>query len=100
MKIQIFNAQIPFGSIDLATEVHNLANSRTTFFVGRSEDCQIVLNDMKVSREHIELIFDYGVWKVKNVSTMGGFLLNGTAINSSNELELGLGDIISMGHLL
>ncbi|MBL7663708.1 MAG: FHA domain-containing protein [Bacteriovoracaceae bacterium] len=58
-------------------------------FIGRSDDCHLVINDPQISREHAVLLFQKGKWKVKRLTDVGTILMNNKSIQeqeiSSNE---------------
>ena len=42
--------------------------------IGRHSDCDIVVNDPKVSRSHATVFFD-GVWQVSSVGSTGSYII-------------------------
>jgi hypothetical protein len=64
--------------------------------VGRSRDCDIVLEDAGVSRRHAELRpLDASVWTIEDLGSTNGVRVNGQTIAGSQELRNG--DSIGMG---
>jgi hypothetical protein len=63
--------------------------------VGRSRDCEIVLDDGGVSRRHLEIRPEDTGWVVVDLGSTNGARLNGHAISGSCPLQLG--DRIELG---
>ncbi len=63
--------------------------------LGRSRDCDIVVDDANVSRTHAELRPRGGAWVVSDLDSTNGTRLNGRAIHTAevvrpgDEIELG-----------
>jgi hypothetical protein len=63
--------------------------------LGRSRQCDVVLNDPNVSREHAEIRPRGGSWVLTDLGSTNGSRLNGRAVNGSevvkpgDEIELG-----------
>ena len=78
---------------DLASEIAGIEGDHS-FFIGRSEDCHIVLDDKQVSREHAEILFKNGGWFISRLSQSSSVIVNG---QPAGEQELRNGDMISIG---
>jgi hypothetical protein len=64
--------------------------------IGRSRDCDIVLDDAGVSRHHAELRpLDSSVWTIEDLGSTNGVRVNGQTIAGAHELRTG--DSIGMG---
>jgi pSer/pThr/pTyr-binding forkhead associated (FHA) protein len=63
--------------------------------LGREEGCEIVLRDAEVSRRHVELRWEDGLFMVQDLGSTNGCFLNGEtlsmpkAINAGDSLALG-----------
>lgn len=58
--------------------IYVLTQPRAT--IGRGEESDVVLSDLKASREHAELfLVQDGTWKVRDLKSANGILLNGKA---------------------
>ena len=57
--------------------------------IGRSRDCEIVLDDTGVSRRHAELRPGAASWEVEDLGSTNGVLVNGRAIHGVQPLEPG-----------
>ncbi len=65
----------------------NLVGRRVV--VGRSPDCDVVLNTTSVSRQHAELIFDDVGWRVRDLGSRNGTGVNGTRVAGERALQSG-----------
>ncbi len=59
-----------------------------TMFIGRSDICDVVFDDLKMSRQHCVIEENDGVYNITNLSP-GGTLLNGVPINTKRPLNHG-----------
>jgi pSer/pThr/pTyr-binding forkhead associated (FHA) protein len=62
--------------------------------IGRGEDNDIVLTDLRASRRHCELVFSNGAWSVVDSGSVNGIALNGKASRGS---AIRTRDTISLG---
>lgn len=72
---------------------HNLPGK--DMVVGRGQSSDIVLDDVKVSREHARLVYNNGMWAVLDLGSANGTYLNGQKI--SGQQPLANGDKIKIG---
>lgn len=93
MKLSVLRANKLVTEIDLENEIAGLEGDQV-FFIGRSEDCHIQLDDKQVSREHAQILFKNGNWEFASLSDSGIILLNG---NPCRQSELQNGDILNIG---
>jgi Protein of unknown function (DUF3662)/FHA domain len=63
--------------------------------IGRSRECDIVLDDTGISRKHAELRPGSSAWEISDLGSTNGVLVNGRAIVGAQPLELG--DRIELG---
>jgi hypothetical protein len=63
--------------------------------VGRSRDCDIVLDDSGVSRRHAELSPEGASWTIEDLGSTNGVRVNGASIRGVHQLHSG--DRIEMG---
>lgn len=95
MKIVVSRDNELLQEIDLAQEAgQSDSGGSMSFFIGRSEECHVFLDNPKVSREHAELIYKQGQWSIKQSSSFGLLILNGSAVQ---EKELSAGDMLILG---
>ncbi|MBP9674228.1 MAG: FHA domain-containing protein [Bacteriovoracaceae bacterium] len=92
MKLSVFKNNQFLGDYVL-TAVSALEHKPLRFFIGRAEDCHVVLDDPRISRHHIEMVLFKGAWTVRNNSQFGFLLVNGHHIQSK---EVSAGDVISI----
>lgn len=60
-----------------------------TSHLGRGVDCTIRLDDLRLSRNHAELVFDGTQLSIKDLGSMNGVLVNGDRIVESQSLNDG-----------
>ena len=63
--------------------------------LGRSQDCDIVLDDPNVSRHHAEVRPSGGSWIVNDLGSTNGIKVNGRRVNGPQSLKPG--DVIEIG---
>jgi pSer/pThr/pTyr-binding forkhead associated (FHA) protein len=64
--------------------------------IGRSRDCDIVLDDAGVSRRHAELRPEAATsWAIEDLGSTNGVRVNGLTVTGAHELRTG--DRIGMG---
>jgi Protein of unknown function (DUF3662)/FHA domain len=57
--------------------------------IGRSRDCDIVLDDSSISRRHAELRPVGSIWRIEDLDSTNGVRVNGIAIHGPRELRTG-----------
>jgi pSer/pThr/pTyr-binding forkhead associated (FHA) protein len=67
----------------------------TRVSVGRAQDNDIVLDDRRISRHHVELTPLDGGWVVRDLASGNGTLLNGTPVTAAT--AAGAGDRLQIG---
>ena len=65
-----------------------------SYLLGRWEGCDLVLDDVAVSRMHAALRFDAGRWIVTDLGSKNGTRVNGWKIG---EAQLSDGDVLALG---
>ena len=88
MKINIYFKQNQIGKFD---EDINLVK------VGREFDNNIVLRDTKASRNHLVIVKQENIYKVRDLNSTNGTFINGNKINPNIFYNLSPGDIIRVG---
>jgi hypothetical protein len=63
--------------------------------IGRSRDCEVVLEDSSVSRRHAELRPAASVWTIEDLGSTNGVRVNGLTVRGAHNLQSG--DRIEMG---
>ncbi len=54
-----------------------------TFCVGREHDCELRLQDAKVSRKHVEVSFRDGRWQLRDLKSANGVFVNGQRVETA-----------------
>ena len=91
IKIFIFSGYGHNQSFDL------VGNS---VFIGRSEENDIQISDMSVSRRHLEIIEKGNLFYIKDLSSQNGTYVNGTRINPDEYYEIKESNPIVIGMTL
>lgn len=79
----------------LVSEDKRTVLSGERFVIGRSRECDLVLDDPNVSRQHAELRLEDGAWAVRDLGSTNGIKLNGSRspggrLSPGDEITLGL----------
>lgn len=74
---------MPFKDYNLSQMVAKGEKGPFSFFLGRSPECQILLDTREISRIQAEIIYDNGNWFIKNTSPQIPIFLNGNLIDKS-----------------
>lgn len=88
MKLSVLKRNQPIQEIDLGKDVLAHDYSETIFLIGRSKDCHVVLDDKKISREHIHVIHKNGKWFLEKTNPENACQINGDDF-SRHEVESG-----------
>jgi pSer/pThr/pTyr-binding forkhead associated (FHA) protein len=64
--------------------------------IGRSRGCEIVLDDVGVSRQHARVSYDGHGWTVEDLGSTNGVQVNRSTITGA--LQLNDGDHIELGN--
>jgi pSer/pThr/pTyr-binding forkhead associated (FHA) protein len=93
VKLSVSKNNQVLNEIDLGQEISGIEKGSTTFFVGRSSQCQIHLDDRQISREHAQIVYQSGEWILKKTSEFSTLKVNGSEIDT---YPLKDGDTISI----
>ena len=78
-----------------AGQAHTLDPARRPVLsVGRSSECDIVLNDHRASRHHADFRWNGGEWEIRDRGSTNGTYVNGRVVTSAS---VRFGDVISVG---
>ena len=86
-----------FGTVTLNYVLGDEIVSRVfsnTFVIGRSLDCDVVVNDDGVSRKHVEIMLTDAGWEIKDLNSSNGTYVNGLRIDQqvlTDQAEIHLG---------
>jgi len=66
--------------------------------IGRSDDCDYVIIDPqnRVSRQHVELLFNNGVILIKDLGSLNGTYVNGKKLNAGMSVQVKMNDLITL----
>ncbi len=79
-----------------AGQAHTLdPGRRPVLSVGRSSECDIVLNDHRASRHHADFRWNGGEWEIRDRGSTNGTYVNGMQVHQPYELRLG--DRVTIG---
>jgi pSer/pThr/pTyr-binding forkhead associated (FHA) protein len=92
---QVQEAQARPARALLAVAGRRLLVAPTGSVVGRSRDCDIVLEDAGISRRHAEIAPAGDGWTVRDLGSTNGVRLNGRDIRGQEHLQPG--DVIELG---
>ncbi len=65
--------------------------------LGRSREADIVVDDVNVSRKHVEIRPSGGSWTVRDLGSTNGIKVNGRRVDPSRAQSLKAGDVIEFG---
>jgi membrane-bound lytic murein transglycosylase D len=54
-----------------------------SFHIGREHDCEVRIQDVKVSRRHVEVSFRNGKWSLLDLKSANGVFVNGKRVESA-----------------
>lgn len=91
MRLTVLKNHVPIHDVQVDTpDVHE----RYEIFVGRSEDCHVMIDDPLISRHHFVLLNEDGRWFCEKLSQLGLVTLNGQSqgrmpVNEGDEIKCG-----------
>ena len=74
---------------------HISLNIVSSVIVGRSDMCEVCIDDMKMSRQHFAIEFTQGVYMISDLDSANGTYVNGVRVHSRQVLNSG--DMITAG---
>ncbi len=91
MKLTVLRNSVPIS--DVQVETPDL-NDSYEIFVGRSEDCHVLIDDPLISRHHFVLRNEGAVWYCDKLTTLGTVSINGiiasnTKVSNGDEIKCG-----------
>lgn len=90
MKLSVFRNDELLTNFEI-DDVH-AKKIGNVLFLGRAPDCQIVIPDQQISRQHLKLVKTVSGWDIEKLSEHGGVQLNGSLLSKAN---LKNGDVLS-----
>jgi pSer/pThr/pTyr-binding forkhead associated (FHA) protein len=91
VRLTVLKNHVPINEILVETPD---VNERYEIFVGRSEDCHVLIDDPLISRHHFVLKNDNAKWICEKLSQLGSLSLNGS---NSAIMEIQEGDEVKFG---
>jgi predicted component of type VI protein secretion system len=79
----------------VAGRVHPVSSGGAT--LGRSRDCDVILDDANVSRHHAEIRPSGGSWTVRDLGSTNGVKVNGRRVDPQRPQSLKRGDELEIG---
>jgi len=73
---------------------HEFGDSQDRVKMGRSPDCEVVIDNLGVSRVHCEIVQKPGYFQLRDLQSGNGTFVNGARVDQYN---LNQGDVISLG---
>ena len=97
MKLTVAKGSQIIDNVELLSVEDSANVDRASYFIGRSPECHVVINDPNISRNHVKIDLQEGRWFVENMATSGPLFLNGRPVNE-NKQEIKSDDIIQISH--
>lgn len=91
MKLTVLKNNVPTNELQVDTPD---LNEKYEIFVGRSEDCHVIIDDPLISRHHFVIRNEGGRWYCDKLTQLGLVMVNGISASHS---VLGNGDEIKCG---
>ncbi|WP_028057354.1 FhaA domain-containing protein [Candidatus Solirubrobacter pratensis] len=85
------------GSARLVANGRTIVAGPAGAVLGRSRDCDVVLDDPNVSRHHAEVRPSGGSWIVNDLGSTNGVKVNGRRLEPARPESLKPGDVIELG---
>lgn len=82
----------------ITNEVIKISSSR--FCIGRDKYCNYVINNNKISRQHLMIFKKNGNWYIIDFNTMNGTYVNGKKISPNSKIQLHENDTIQIMDIL
>lgn len=94
MRLSVLKNDSQKEDIDLSQFIKEGDKGPFSFYLGRSKDCQIILEGREISRKQAEISFADGVWSIKNLSPSIPLIINGVptlkaTLETGNDIFLG-----------
>ncbi len=82
--------------IDAAGDQHRVAISTVPFSIGRADDCDATIADLRVSRVHARIVLEQGQYFIEDAGSRHGTFVNGerherALLKHNDEIRLGAG---------
>lgn len=94
MKVVVTRESKKIQEFDFPFSNEKSISHELNYFVGRSSECHIVIQDHKISRNHAHLFFKDQIWHIKSNSDKSPLFVNGTPIS---EVPITDEDVVRIG---
>ncbi|MCX7994858.1 MAG: GGDEF domain-containing protein [candidate division WOR-3 bacterium] len=81
--------------VDERVLLKNFTLEKKEYLIGRSDECDFVIDGKEVSRRHARIYYEGGAFKIEDLNSTNGTFVNGKQITSA---ELKHGDEINIGN--
>ncbi len=72
-------------------------DQKAEWLIGRSPDCDIVLNSPEISRIHGRILYTDRAYHYLDMGSTSGSILNGELLNAASPYPLNIGDLLQLG---
>ncbi len=90
---------VPLEDCYQAVELHGTEAGELRIRLGRGEECDVVINDVSVSRVHAHIITTHGEWSITDDDSTAGTQVNEQLLASGQTVKLADRDRISLGYV-
>jgi len=73
----------PTLRINLAGEPDRVLTFASSFRIGRSDSCEVAIDNEYVSRVHAEIVFENGNWCIRDLNSSNGLYLDGRRVEQA-----------------
>ncbi len=94
MNLNVLKNNQLITQINLGELVKDLGGLEASFLIGRSDYCNIVLDDKAISREHAKITSHSGEWTIEKLSEFSEIVHNGKTITKCKLVD---GDVLLIG---
>ncbi|MFZ4712706.1 MAG: FHA domain-containing protein [Bacteriovoracaceae bacterium] len=91
MKLNVFHNDELVADYEVDDQSTKVTQFDNVIYIGRSEECHVVIDDKQISRQHLKISKQQSEWEFEKVSEMGQILLNGSVVTKS---KLKNGDVL------
>ncbi|RLA63240.1 MAG: hypothetical protein DRQ88_07855 [Epsilonproteobacteria bacterium] len=77
MRLSVLKGDSQKEDVDLSQFIKEGDKGPFSFYLGRSKNCQIILEGREISRKQAEISFADGVWSIQNLSPSIPLIING-----------------------
>lgn len=96
MRLIVLKNNVPINEVLVETPD---ISERYEIFVGRADDCHVLIDDPLISRHHFVITNDEAGWHCEKLTQLGVVLINGSLatkmkINSGDEIKFGIYSVI------